>query len=185
MSNIKKIFAIQGFTSSGKDTITSKVSKDLNIPILISHTSRPPRVGEIDGVTYHFVDNDFFDNNIFLEQRLYNTIHGVWKYGLHESELENKSYAMFIVDRQGFEELQEKLGKDKLASIFIDVPEEELRERHKLRGDCPKEFERRFKDDKERFKGYLSDYIVCNKDLTEAIDKVKKVILEEMSEAEM
>lgn len=185
MNTLKKIFAIQGFTSSGKDTIAKRISKELNIPILVSHTTRPPRNGEINGVSYHFVNDDFFNENEFLEERLYNTEYGVWKYGLHQSELEDKPYSLFIVDRQGYEKLQEKLGEDKLISIFIEVSEEDLRERHKLRGDCPKEFERRFKDDKKRFKGYMSDYVVCNDKLENAINKVKRIIVEEMAEMEI
>ena len=185
MNTLKKIFAIQGFTSSGKDTIAKRISKELNIPILVSHTTRPPRNGEINGVSYHFVNDNFFDENEFLEERLYNTEYGVWKYGLHQSELEDKPYSLFIVDRQGYEELQEKLGEDKLISIFIEVSEEDLRERHALRGDCPKEFERRFEDDKKRFKGYMSDYVVCNDKLENAIPKVKFIIIDEMSEMEL
>ena len=176
MNNLKKIFAIQGFTSSGKDSITSRVSKELNIPILISHTTRPPRVGEKDGVTYHFVDETFFNENKFLEQRLYNTEYGILKYGLHYSEIEDKPYSLFIVDRQGYEELQKQLGEDKLVSIFIDVSEETLRERHKLRGDCPKEFERRLNTDKIQFKNYLADYIVYNNNLDIATEKICDII---------
>ena len=183
--DIKKIFAIQGFTSVGKDSIANRVSKELNIPILVSHTTRPPRDGEINGVSYHFVDDKFFNENEFLEQRHYNTEYGVWKYGLHISELENKPYSLFIVDRQGYEELQNQLGEDKLVSIFIEVSEEELRERNELRGDCKKEFERRLEDDKKRFDGYLSDYVVYNNDLENAIEKVKEIIIDEMSEMEI
>ena len=180
MNTLKKIFAIQGFTSSGKDTIAKRISEEFNMPILVSHTTRPPRDGEINGMSYHFVDDDFFNENEFLEKRLYNTEYGVWKYGLHCNEIENKLYSLFIVDRQGYEELQEKLGKDKLVSIFIDVSEKDLRERHRLRGDCPKEFERRFEDDKKRFDGYLADYVICNDNLEDAIKKIKFIILDEM-----
>ena len=184
--DIKKIYCIQGLTSSGKTTITERVSKELNIPVLISHTTRPIREGiEENGKTYHFVDNDFFNENEFLEERLYNTEYGVWKYGLHISELENKPYSLFIVDRQGYEELQDKLGEDKLVSIFIEVSEEELKRRNKLRGDCPKEFSRRLKSDIEEFKGHISDYIVYNNNLEDAVKKVKEIIINEMSELEI
>lgn len=184
--DIKKIYCIQGLTSSGKTTITERVSKELNIPVLISHTTRPIREGiEENGKTYHFVDNNFFNENEFLEQRHYNTEYGVWKYGLHISELENKPYSLFIVDRQGYEELQDKLGEDKLVSIFIEVSEEELKRRNKLRGDCPKEFSRRLKSDIEEFKGYISDYIVYNNNLEDAVKKVKEIIIDEMSELEI
>lgn len=184
--DIKKIYCIQGLTSSGKTTITERVSKELNIPVLISHTTRPIREGiEENGKTYHFVDNDFFNENEFLEQRHYNTEYGVWKYGLHISELENKPYSLFIVDRQGYEELQDKLGEDKLVSIFIEVSEEELKRRNKLRGDCPKEFSRRLKSDIEEFKGHISDYIVYNDNLEDTVKKVKEIIIGEMSELEI
>lgn len=185
--DIKKIYCIQGLTSSGKTTITERVSKELNIPVLISHTTRPIREGiEENGKTYHFVDNNFFNENEFLEQRHYNTEYGVWKYGLHISELQNKPYSLFIVDRQGYEELQDKLGEDKLVSIFIEVSEEELKRRNKLRGDCPKEFSRRLKSDIEEFKGHISDYIVYNNNLEDAVKKVKEIIIiNEMSELEI
>lgn len=184
--DIKKIYCIQGLTSSGKTTITERVSKELNIPVLISHTTRPIREGiEENGKTYHFVDNDFFNENEFLEQRHYNTEYGVWKYGLHISELQNKPYSLFIVDRQGYEELQDKLGEDKLVSIFIEVSEEELKRRNKLRGDCPKEFSRRLKSDIEEFKGHISDHIVYNNNLEDAVKKVKEIIIDEMSELEI
>ena len=184
--DIKKIYCIQGLTSSGKTTITERVSKELNIPVLISHTTRPIREGiEENGKTYHFVDNNFFNENEFLEQRHYNTEYGVWKYGLHISELQNKPYSLFIVDRQGYEELQDKLGEDKLVSIFIEVSEEELKRRNKLRGDCPKEFSRRLKSDIEEFKGHISDYIVYNNNLEDAVKKVKEIIIGEMSELEI
>ena len=184
--DIKKIYCIQGLTSSGKTTITERVSKELNIPVLISHTTRPIREGiEENGKTYHFVDNNFFNENEFLEQRLYHTEYGVWKYGLHISELQNKPYSLFIVDRQGYEELQDKLGEDKLVSIFIEVSEKELKRRNKLRGDCPKEFSRRLKSDIEEFKGHISDYIVYNNNLEDAVKKVKEIIIGEMSELEI
>ena len=184
--DIKKIYCIQGLTSSGKTTITERVSKELNIPVLISHTTRPIREGiEENGKTYHFVDNNFFNENEFLEQRHYNTEYGVWKYGLHISELENKPYSLFIVDRQGYKELQNKLGEDKLVSIFIEVSEEELKRRNKLRGDCPREFSRRLKSDIEEFKGHISDYIVYNNNLEDAVKKVKEIIIDEMSELEI
>lgn len=182
MNTLKKIFAIQGFTSSGKDTIAKRISKELNIPILVSHTTRPPRNGEINGVSYHFVNDDFFNENEFLEERLYNTEYGVWKYGLHYSEIESKPYSLFIVDRQGYEELQEKLGEDKLISIFIEVSEDDLKKRNRLRGDCQMEFLRRLEDDKKRFNGYLADYIVCNNNLENAISKAKTIIIDELSE---
>ena len=81
--------------------------------------------------------------------------------------------------------MQDKLGEDKLVSIFIEVSEEELKRRNKLRGDCLKEFSRRLKSDIEEFKGHISDYIVYNNNLEDAVKKVKEIIIDEMSELEI
>ena len=182
--NVKKIFCICGFSSSGKDSITTRVSSELNTPILISHTTRPMRENEVDNKTYHFVDNDFFKKNTnnFLEQRHYNTVYGVWHYGLHKDELQDKPYSLFIVDRQGIEELSNVIGEDKIISIFIQVSEEDLRHRQSLRGDSIEEFNRRLADDINRFKGFISDYVVKNDNLEDAIQEVKNIIVDEMSE---
>jgi guanylate kinase len=184
MENLKTIFCIQGFTASGKDSITKQVSKDLNIPILVSHTTRPKRINETEGIEYYFVDDKFFEDNKndFLENREYKTVKGIWRYGLHKEELKNKPYSIFIVDKQGYKTLEEKLGVDKLVSIFIEVSEYDLRQRLLLRGDCLLEFERRLKSDIEEFRGHISDYIVYNKNLDAAIEKVKNIIKEEMGE---
>lgn len=183
---MKLIICIQGFTGAGKDSIANIVSDKLNIPILVSHTTRPKRPGEIEGKTYHYVDDKFFDENEdnFIEKRIYNTEYGVWKYGLHQNELD-KPCSLFIVDRQGYEELQKKLGEDKLVSIFIEVPEDTLRERQSKRGDCTKEFERRLLDDINRFKGYISDYVIYNDNLQDSVSKVKSIIIDEMSKREI
>ena len=181
---VNKVFCICGYSSSGKDSITNIVSKELNIPTLVSHTTRPMRDNEVNGETYHFIsDTEFKANeNNFLEQRHYDTVYGTWRYGLHSSEIINKPYSLFIVDRQGIEELSKVIGEDKIVSIFIEVSEEELKRRQALRGDSVEEFKRRIKFDINRFKGFISDYIVYNDDLDIAVQNVKNIIVDEMSE---
>ncbi|HBF6962767.1 TPA: guanylate kinase, partial [Clostridioides difficile] len=53
---MNKIFVFLGYSGSGKDSIVTEISKQFNIPILISHTTRPPRgQSEIINKTYYFV----------------------------------------------------------------------------------------------------------------------------------
>lgn len=177
-----KIFCICGYSASGKDSLTNRVSKELNIPTLVSHTSRPMREGEKEGLSYYFTDNRFFEKHEdeFIEQRKYETTHGLWRYGLHKSELDNITNGLFIVDRQGYEEMCNKLGEENVISIFIEVPEKELRHRQVIRGDDVKEFNRRYKDDIKRFKGFISDYIVYNGNFETALQELKCIISDEM-----
>lgn len=186
-SEVKKIFCIQGLSGTGKDTLTKEVSKMLNIPILVSHTTRPIRDNEVDGVEYHFVSDRFFLDQAenFLETREYHVYNGdTWYYGLHKYELIGKPYSFLIIDRQGYEELEE-IYKDKLVSIFIYSDKETLINRLTKRGDNVKEIARRLDDDLKRFDGYYSDYIVYNDkedSLEGAINDLAAIINSEMSD---
>ena len=184
MNNAKKIFCIQGMSGVGKDTLVNLVSKKLNIPTLVSHTTRPIREGEVRDKTYYFVNEVFFEHqhDNFLELREYKVWNGdTWFYGVQKVELENRPYSLFIVDRQGYEDLEEKIG-DKLISIMITVDKEELLKRLNLRGDNQSEISRRLEDDIKRFEGFKPDYTVVNNDLMKAAKQLEEIIKKEMGQ---
>ncbi|MCC0698472.1 guanylate kinase [Clostridioides sp. ZZV15-6383] len=183
MNKLIKIFVFLGYSGSGKDSIVSEISKQFNIPILISHTTRPPRdYLEIINKTYHFVDSKFFkkEKNNFIEMRKY-IVHdySTWLYGIHKSELDNKKYALTIVDASGYKALEKYFigTKIRLVPFFINADEDTIRKRLIDRGDNPKEIERRLADDKIKFKEFLNseNYIVIvnNLSITNAVEQVK------------
>ena len=45
-----------------KTTLTKKFNKVHNFKISVSHTTRPPRTNEVDGVDYNFVSKKNFKN---------------------------------------------------------------------------------------------------------------------------
>ena len=49
------ILAIVGPSGSGKTTLAEHLKDKLNIPVIVSYTTRPIRDGEIDGKDHHFV----------------------------------------------------------------------------------------------------------------------------------
>ncbi|HGM3924443.1 TPA: guanylate kinase [Clostridioides difficile] len=183
MDKLKNIFVFLGYSGSGKDSVVTEISKQFNIPILISHTTRPPRnYLEIINKTYYFVDNKFFkkEKNNFIEMRKYIVHDGsTWLYGIHKSELENKKYALTIVDASGYKALEKYFTgtKTKLVPFFINADEDTIRKRLIDRGDNLKEIERRLVDDKIKFKEFLNseNYIVIanNLSITNAVEQVK------------
>ena len=158
----KKIFALLGYSSVGKDTILKQVLKDMDdVKPIISTTTRPMRKGETEGVEYYFIDDtEFFRRGTdFVEQRIYHTKvkeNGVekdatWRYGIERAELEKDDYLIVIVDSVGYKELKNYVGNGRIVPIFISAPQEELRTRALARGDLEAEVDRRLKDDYERF----------------------------------
>ena len=194
----KKIFALLGYMSVGKDTILKQVLKDMDdVKPIISTTTRPMRKGETEGVEYYFIDDtEFFRRGTdFVEQRIYHTKvkeNGVekdatWRYGIERAELEKDDYLIVIVDSVGYKELKNYVGNGKIVPIFISAPQEELKARALARGDLEAEVDRRLKDDYERFMDFRVRTVYhevknTNGRLEEAIKEVENIITKHINE---
>ena len=194
----KKIFALLGYSSVGKDTILKQVLKDMDdVKPIISTTTRPMRKGETEGVEYYFIDDtEFFRRGTdFVEQRIYYTKvkeNGVekdatWRYGIERAELEKDDYLIVIVDSVGYKELKNYVGNGRIVPIFISAPKEELKARALARGDLEAEVDRRLKDDYERFMDFRVRTVyheVKNGEgrLEEAIKEVEGIITKHINE---
>ena len=194
----KKIFALLGYSSVGKDTILKQVLKDMDdVKPIISTTTRPMRKGETEGVEYYFIDDtEFFRRGTdFVEQRIYHTKvkeNGVekeatWRYGIERAELEKDDYLIVIVDSVGYKELKNYVGNGRIVPIFISAPQEELKARALARGDLEAEVDRRLKDDYERFMDFRVRTVyheVKNGEgrLEEAIKEVENIITKNITE---
>ena len=67
-----KLIVVSGFSGSGKGTLMNEMMKRHdNYALSVSATTRKPRPGEVDGVSYFFVTDDEFrrmiDNNELIE----------------------------------------------------------------------------------------------------------------------
>lgn len=67
-----KLVVISGFSGAGKGTVIQRMMKEHDgYALSVSMTTRKPRDGETDGVQYHFVENEVFEDlihkNGFLE----------------------------------------------------------------------------------------------------------------------
>jgi len=180
------MLVITGRSCSGKDTIVNELIK-LGYSRIVTFTNRPKRTGEIDGITYHFINiEDFLTKYIdgfFLEARHYNTIDGVWFYGSSISSYENADdNSVCILTPSGLRKLRENFIP--FTSFLIDISDDEIKRRQELRGDNSnekkrKESERRFKADKLDFSNIsgLIDFTINNETISaeEAAKEIDKV----------
>lgn len=159
-----KLILLIGCMASGKDTILKEMINEGYAEPVISHTSRPMRKGEKDGIEYHFVSAEEMlkmkENNEFIEFKSYKVSNNEkWYYGVNKNSLEkglSKNYIL-IVDITGMRQIKEYFKDDKdmeITTIFLDVDKETRRKRAIMRDDMTlekvKEIERRLEaDDKE------------------------------------
>lgn len=182
---MRKIFAILGKASVGKDSIVSLLSQLTEFPIALSFTTRPMRKNEVQGKEYDFISKEKYDwlsdNNHLVEYTEYTVANGeTWYYGLTREQLEQSDYILVIVNPHGFRQLKEVYG-DKVCSILIDA-DAKTRIMRYLNRDTTDESKaeeccRRFLADQSDFKDLVTDYIVYNNtELNECLYSLHNII---------
>ena len=127
-----KIYYMMGKSSSGKDTLFKEVKKALPwLQTITLYTTRPIREGERDGIEYFFVSEDTLNayekQGKVIEQRAYDTVHGIWKYATVDDGQINLGTSDYLVigTLQSYEQMQKFYGPDKLVPIYIEVEDGE------------------------------------------------------------
>ncbi len=122
-----KFYIIMGKSATGKDSMYHQIkNSDLELQTIVPFTTRPIREGETDGVEYHFIDEEKF-NEMFLENRViefrkYQTNHGEWIYGTPADNIDlDKSNYIAIGTLETFESYKNHFGDDKVVDIYIHV----------------------------------------------------------------
>ncbi len=142
-----------GKSASGKDTFLKKSVKCGMKPI-VSYTTRPKRVGEVEGVDYHFVTAEEFSKLNLLEQRSYNVkVNGkddTWYYGSPQVDPTKDHVA--VVDIKGLKLYIDTYGAENIEPIYVYTDDKVREDRAKLRGSFDQtEWNRRAVDDDKVF----------------------------------
>lgn len=162
----EKFFVICGKTCSGKDTLLNILKEKYGLNTLISYTTRPKRVNEVDGRDYYFIKKNKFinmiENNEFIEYKRYtvkknDTKKDVWFYGTSKKEFDKTHKKIGILDISGIKKIQEYYGKENVVIIYLDCNEQLREERAKNRKeyDIEKWNTRKAFDDLEFTKDFL------------------------------
>jgi len=138
MSNRGRLFVISGPAGVGKSEIVKALlRKHPDVALSVSCTTRAPRPGEVDGVSYHFVDDQRFDQLVakdafyewaHVHQNRYGTLKSVVR-----KELDAGRDLILEIDVQGC--LQAMEQDSTVTGIFVCPPSREnLEKRLRNRG---------------------------------------------------
>lgn len=177
--------ALSGVSASGKNTVIKELTnRCANIKVLESSscTTRAPRESDGQFNTYVYMSEEEFkdgiDKGMFFE---YENVHGHY-YGTILSKLELASndkdnYYVRDIDVKGTINLKKFFKEGEFISIFIDAPNEVLRERLKLRGDKEEDIEKRLsRGELERSYKKYYDLVIDNIDLEKTVNTIIEYI---------
>lgn len=182
------LLVISAPSGCGKTTIVNQVMASLGgLVFSVSHTTRGPRAGEIDGMHYHFVDTEQFialrdqEPSGFLE---WAEVHGNF-YGTSRKEVEKLQAAgndvILDIDVQGGEQVRNHTCP---VTVFIMPPSlQELKQRLYGRGTEDEQTLalRLVNAEEEMLAADVYDYLIVNDKLDEAVEALRSIIIAERS----
>lgn len=177
------LFVISGASGVGKSTVLkSLMEKRDDLLFSVSATTRAPRDGEQEAVSYYFVTHEEFRRMIAEDAFVEYDDHMSNCYGTPRAQLEDKlSRANVILDIDPNGAFQVRSQRPEATLIFITPPSiEELERRLRSRGDTPEE-QIRIRLDRAAWEISQSekyDHIVVNDKVEACVDAIMKIIAE-------
>jgi guanylate kinase len=171
-------------SGAGKTTLSrALLAVEPGLSLSVSVTTRAPRVGEIEGQHYYFINDTKFDEMVttgaLLEHaRVFTRSYGTPRMPV-EAALRNGQDVLFDIDWQGFRQLRAALPGD-VVGVFIKPPSmAALHERLVARGDRDEEITRRMAHaENEMAHAGEFDFTVENGDFKTALAALRDILRE-------
>ena len=173
------VFVVSGPTAVGKGTVCSRLrERHPEVFVSVSATTRAPRVGEVDGVHYHFVDDQTFDQMIAEDQLLeWAVVHKRARYGTPRQPVDQAvargEVVILEIDLQGARQVRHSYPD--ATQIFLEPPNwDELVRRLIGRGtETPEQQAERLETAKWELEAKSDfDAVVVNGEIEETVDRL-------------
>jgi len=177
------LYVFSAPSGAGKTTLVKALLEQTqDIGVSVSHTTREPRAGEIDGKDYNFVSQETFkaliNQDAFLEHaQVFDNFYGTSQIWV-EQELAAGRDVILEIDWQGADQIRQQMPD--MVSIFILPPSrEELLKRLTGRGtDSQEIIDRRMHDAVSEMSHYGEfNYLIINDDFDCALQELRSVVI--------
>lgn len=177
------LFILSAPSGAGKSSlINALLGKHADMQLSVSHTTRPPRAGEQDGVHYHFVSVDTFKqliaDGVFLEwAEVFGNYYGTSKAAIAD-QLARGIDVFLDIDWQGAQQIRPQVPG--VLSVFILPPSvAELEKRLQGRGtDSAEVIAKRMQQAKSEISHFPEyDYVLVNDDFQQCLAQFEAVVL--------
>lgn len=177
------LFIFSAPSGAGKTSLVKALLQSTShIGISVSHTTRMPREGEVDGRDYHFIAKSEFERLVtehaFLEHaQVFDNYYGTSKQWV-ESELAAGRDVILEIDWQGAQQIRQLMPSS--VSVFIAPPSiAELERRLRGRGQDSEEIiQRRMQDARSEMSHFGEyDYLIVNDDFDGSCEELRSIVI--------
>jgi guanylate kinase len=177
-----RLIIVSAPSGAGKTSLArALIASSRDVVLSVSHTTRAPRPGELDGRDYHFVDREVFHEMVargdFLEYaEVFGNYYGTAREAVNAS-LDNGLNVLLDIDWQGARKVRERLPES--FSVFILPPSlETLRDRLNRRGqDSEEVIDSRMRDAIAEMSHYDEyDRVIVNRDFDKALHQLQNLV---------
>jgi len=171
-------------SGAGKTTLTRMLlqTKELDLTLSISVTTRPRRSSEVDGIHYSFISKSQFEQlrdggNLLEWAEVHGNMYGT-PYEPAEQVLRQGRDVLFDIDYQGTRQIKEKCGGNAVTIFILPPSMKELRARLERRAEDRGEIiEARLNEARNEIRRWIDyDYVLINDDLQKAVREIRVIL---------
>jgi guanylate kinase len=177
-----RLYIVSAPSGAGKTSLVAALAAtDAGVRVSVSHTTRPMRPAEVDGINYHFTDHDHFaamlETGDFLEHAtVFGNLYGTSRSWVLET-LTAGTDVILEIDWQGARQVRERLPE--AVSVFIlppSLPALQLRLESR-RQDGAEVIQERMRQAVGEMSHYgEADYLVVNDDFDRALTELHTIV---------
>ena len=176
------LFVVAAASGTGKTSLVKALlDRTSNLHVSVSHTTRPKRNGELDGIHYHFIEKDSFTAQIeqggFIEYaEVFGNYYGTSQRTVEE-QLKQGHDVLLEIDWQGAAQVR-KLFPNSIQIFILPPSQFDLKQRLSNRGtDSVEVIEHRLDCAVSDMQQYVNfDYIIINDSFDRALHELEAVI---------
>ena len=178
-----QLFVISAPSGAGKTSlVAATIARVSDLTVSVSHTTRSPRPGEVDGRDYHFVDQSEFDaliasQALFEHAQVFGNFYGTSKEAI-ESQLASGIDVILEIDWQGASQVR-MMAPDAVSIFILPPTRDALRDRliGRQQDDSTIIDARMAEADETIEQAPHFDYWVINDDFEIALGQLKSIII--------